>query len=56
MPSFLAFIVATLFSWLVYGTLPKAGGPLLAGLLASLLWTVCFYFVRRWVEELRPDV
>jgi len=56
MPSFLAFVVATLAAWIVRGALPAAGGMLLPSLLAGIFWLVAFYFVRRWFTELRPDV
>jgi len=56
MPSFLAFVVATVAAWIVYGALPAPAGVMLPVLLAGLFWLLVFYFVRRWVAELRPDV
>jgi hypothetical protein len=56
MPSFMAFVVATLAAWVVYGALPAPGGALLPGMLAGLFWLLVFWFVRRWFGELRPDV
>jgi len=55
MPSFIAFVVATLSAWTVRDALPEGGGPL-PTLLAGLFWILTFYFVRRWFEELRPNV
>lgn len=54
MPSFMAFTVATLGAWLVKSTLPAPAGVALPTLLAGLFWLLTFYFVRRWLEELRP--
>ncbi|MBW2314007.1 MAG: hypothetical protein JRH10_07430 [Deltaproteobacteria bacterium] len=55
MPSFIALVVATLSAWIVRDALPAGGGPL-PMLLAGLFWIFTFYFVRRWFEELRPDL
>lgn len=52
----MAVVVASVAAWIVHGALPEAGGPLLPSLLGGLFWTLVFYFVRRWFEELRPDV
>jgi hypothetical protein len=54
MPSFTAFVVATLSAWIVRGMLPAPGGVILPTLLAGVFWILTFYFVRRWLEELRP--
>lgn len=55
MPSFMAFVVATLAAVLVKGALPAPEGVMLPTLLAGVFWLLTFYFVRRWFEELRPD-
>jgi hypothetical protein len=54
MPSFVAFFVATLAAWSVRGMMPSAGGSLLPVSIALLFWIVSFWFVRRWLSELRP--
>ena len=51
----MAFVVATLAAWIVYGVLPSPGGAILPTLLAGIFWSLTFYFVRRWFGELRPD-
>ncbi len=56
MPSFMAFVVATLAAWIVHGALPAPAGNLLPTFLAGLFWILTFYFVRRWFGEIRPDV
>jgi hypothetical protein len=53
-PSFVAFIVATLVAWSVRGTMPAPAGHVLPSLIALLFWIVAFWFVRRWLSELRP--
>lgn len=55
MPSFTAFVVASLAAWIVHGALPAPGGVVLPSLLAGIFWLLTFYFVRRWLHELRPD-
>lgn len=55
MPSFMAFVVATLSAYLVKGMLPAPAGVPLPWMLAGLFWMLTFYFVRRWFAELRPD-
>lgn len=56
MPSFMAFVVATLAAWIVYGALPAPAGAILPTMISGLFWILVFYFVRRWFSELRPDV
>jgi hypothetical protein len=56
MPSLTAFVVATLMAWIVRGALPAPEGMPLPLLIAGVVWLVAFYFVRRWLAELRPDV
>jgi hypothetical protein len=56
MPSFAAFVVATLVAHIVRGALPAPEGVPLPLLIAGVVWLVVFYFVRRWLTELRPDV
>jgi len=56
MPGFTAFFVASTAAWIVYGMLPSPGSKVLPTLLAALFWWLTFYFVRRWIDEVRPDV
>jgi len=55
MPTVMAFVVATLAAWIVRGALPHPNGVLLPTLLAGTFWALGFYFLRRWLQELRPD-
>jgi hypothetical protein len=54
MPSFAAFFVATLVAWSVRDMMPAPAGHALPSLIALLFWIVSFWFVRRWLTELRP--
>jgi len=54
MPSFVAFFVATLAAWTVHTGMPAPAGNVLPTLIALLVWLVGFWFVRRWLTELRP--
>lgn len=56
MPSFMAFVVASLAAWIIRGAMPAPVGVILPTILAGIFWVLTFYFVRRWFDELRPDV
>ena len=54
MPSFMAFVVATVAAWIIRGAMPAPAGVVLPTILAGIFWVLTFYFVRRWFDELRP--
>jgi len=56
MPSFMAIMVASLMAYFVAGALPAPAGVPLPLMIAGVVWFIAFYFVRRWLHELRPDV
>lgn len=54
MPSFIAFVVATVAAFVVRNAMQAPEGVALPTLLAGIFWILTFYFVRRWFSELRP--
>lgn len=53
MPTFYAMLAASALSWIVTDTLEKSLG-IMGFILASIVWVVAFYLVKKWLTALRP--
>jgi hypothetical protein len=56
MAYFAGFVVASLFAMVVSDALDPYGVPPMKYAAGALVWLITFYFVRRTVEQIRPDV
>jgi hypothetical protein len=56
MASFAGLVVASLFAMVVSDALEPYGVPPLKYTAGGLVWMLTFYFVRRALQQMRPDV
>jgi hypothetical protein len=55
MASFAGFVVASLLAMVVSDTLEPYGVPVMKYTAGGFVWLLSFYFVRRTLQDMRPD-